>query len=86
MNDATGVRVAQRLSDRDHQQCCREPDRNQPQQVEPAVAADADPWSDPVDRRNRARESRRINDLLAHRQLIPKARGRVEGRRTGGLL
>ena len=70
-------------NDEDH-----ETDRKQPEETEPPIAADTDTRRDPLRLGDRPGPRRRIDDILAHRELRPKAshdlrrswrRGRVRG-------
>ena len=73
-----------------------EPDRQQPEQVEPSAATDAHTGRDALHLGDRARPRRRIDDVLARRQLRPEAphrlrrdprrcrRGRVRAQRGTG--
>ena len=69
MNRCTDRHVAQALRGRDRDDQQHEPDRQQPQQVEPPDAADPHPRRDAVSHRHRTRPGARVDDVLAGREL-----------------
>ena len=74
--------VAQALR---HRHCDRQdeqPDRQQPQQVEPLAPTDPHPRGDPRHLRHRPRPGGGVNHLLTHRQLGPEAAHRLRATRS----